>query len=179
VNVPVAVNGGIKFKTISAGGAYTCGISTANAAYCWGNNASAQLGIPSLPALAVVPTAVVGGIAFSSIHAGSGNSIYLPTCGISTGGDAYCWGYNNKGQVGSGSSGSDCTTTAGDMFACALAPVKVPGLTNVAEVDPGVFHTCAMLTDRRSFCWGDNTHGQLGDGTTTASTAPIMVKAFQ
>jgi hypothetical protein len=57
-------------------------------------------------------------------------------------------------------------------------PVAVPGLSNVVSLSAGFWHTCAAFPDGTARCWGDNTYGQLGDGTTTAQRSPVLVNGI-
>jgi alpha-tubulin suppressor-like RCC1 family protein len=75
------------------------------------------------------------------------------TCGITLGGDAYCWGRNDAGQLGDGSEED------------AAEPVQVLGGLTFASVDAGFAHTCGVTTDGDAYCWGGNDFGQLGDGS--------------
>ena len=68
-----------------------------------------------------------------------------------------------SGQLGDG------TTTSQSL------PKTVQGLSGVAELAAGYYHTCARLTDGSSRCWGENASGQLGDGTTTRRLTPTLV----
>lgn len=87
------------------------------------------------------------------------------TCYVTTAGALKCIGYNDSGQVGSG--------TASRSLAVLTTP---PGMsTGVLSVAAGTQHTCALLTDRTVKCWGRNASGQLGDGTTTNRLAPTNV----
>jgi alpha-tubulin suppressor-like RCC1 family protein len=87
-----------------------------------------------------------------------------------TDGTARCWGENDDGELGNGTSGTDV-----------LAPSTVHGidgvgnLSGVADVCTGYAHSCARLTDGRVACWGLNGNGQLGIGSTAASTVPKVV----
>ncbi|MFC1474802.1 SUMF1/EgtB/PvdO family nonheme iron enzyme [bacterium] len=83
------------------------------------------------------------------------------SCRVEDGGTVKCWGRNDYGQLGDG------TTTD------SAVPVSVSGITTATGVYTGANHTCAALQDGSLECWGDNTYGQLGDGTTTNSSVPV------
>ncbi|HEY6222359.1 MAG TPA: Ig-like domain-containing protein, partial [Gemmatimonadales bacterium] len=109
VPVPTVVGGGLTFRTISAGGQHTCGVTTDSLAYCWGANTSGQLGDSSQidrPA----PVLVHGGLHFTEVHAGAAF-----TCGLTTGLVLYCWGDGTQGQLGR------------SFLASSTVPVKVAG----------------------------------------------------
>jgi alpha-tubulin suppressor-like RCC1 family protein len=149
-SVPIPVSGGFTFRSISAGHAYACGVTTGGAAYCWGSNQYGQLGSGSKTD-SNIPVAVAGKLNFKSMSTGYGH-----TCGITTKGSAYCWGNNGSGQLGNGSE-NDSTQ-----------PVPVSGGLAFTSISPGWAHTCGTTTDGRAYCWGNNTFGQLGDGPKSA-----------
>jgi len=99
VQAPVKVAGGLVWKQVSAAASLTCGVTTANRAYCWGNNGNGQVGDSTKNTVRRVPTAVKGGILFRQIDAG-----WYHTCAVSTSNLAYCWGYGSFGQIGNGGS---------------------------------------------------------------------------
>lgn len=84
-------------------------------------------------------------------------------CARNTDGTVSCWGANEGGQLGDG-------TTLGR-----LTPVRVGGLHTATAVAAGLSHACALLADQTVRCWGFNDAGQLGDGSTSASTTPVPV----
>lgn len=86
------------------------------------------------------------------------------TCLGSTNGTVRCWGDNTNGQIGTGSTGGYIAV-----------PTQVSGLTGVREIAAGAYHVCALLADTTVKCWGYNTNGQLGNGTTNDSATPVVV----
>lgn len=109
VLVPTPVSGGLSFRTIAAGGQHSCGLTTDSLAYCWGANASGQLG-DSSQIDRPMPVLVQGGLHFGDLHAGAAF-----TCGLTGGLVLYCWGDGTQGQLGRSLLGSSSV------------PVKVAG----------------------------------------------------
>ena len=99
---PSVAAGGKTFVAIGAGNAFTCGLTSGGTAYCWGANEYGELGRgtiggdPALDSLGA-PRPVIGGHTFASLEVGG-----FHVCGITTGGDTYCWGVNIDGQLGDG-----------------------------------------------------------------------------
>ena len=154
----VAGNPTLRFQTLAAGGQHACAVTTAalgSAAYCWGFNATGQLG-DNTTITRLVPTAVSGSLAFSAIAAG-----YDHTCGLTTAGGVHCWGKNTDGQLGDGSN-TDSSI-----------PVVVAG-GPYAAITAGEKHSCALTPAGTAFCWGSNANGQLGQAG-ASSNAPVEV----
>ena len=160
-SVPAVVFGGHTFVELSAGGSHTCGRIADGTLYCWGANGFGQLGEGSTTDQQF-PTAVSAppGVTFTAVTAGQGH-----TCALATGGAVYCWGRNADGQLGDSSNTDRHTPTAVSVS---------PGLTFLT-VSAGVGHSCAVGADTKTYCWGRNTSGQLGDGTKTARIVPTVV----
>lgn len=143
---------------VAAGAQHTCAVDGAGAVTCWGANASGQLGDGSgadrnLP----VPVSGLAGGA-TAVTTGDGH-----TCALLGGGGAACWGLNQSGQIGDG------TTTTRTL------PVGVAGLdSGVTAISAGGAHTCAIVGGGVQ-CWGKNASGQLGDGTLDDHPAPVTV----
>jgi alpha-tubulin suppressor-like RCC1 family protein len=92
--VPVSVESDV--ASVTAGGDHSCGVVADGVAYCWGLNTGGQLGNGSADRVAhATPELVLGGLAFQSVSTG-----LFHTCGLTTDGTAYCWGWNNFGQLG-------------------------------------------------------------------------------
>src|SRR5258706_332114 len=145
------------FTSVSAGSAYTCGVTSAGAAYCWGDNIYGDLG-NGLTTYSSTPVAVSGGLTFAVVSAG-----YDHSCGVTTDGAAYCWGWNVSGELGNGS-----TTDSS-------APVPVSGGLTLAVISAGSEHSCGVTTSGAAYCWGYNSSGELGNGSTTDSRTPVAV----
>jgi alpha-tubulin suppressor-like RCC1 family protein len=106
------------------------------------------------------PTTAGGGGNIEAITAG-----FASTCVLTGSGGAKCWGLNQYGQLGNGSTASS-----------SLVPVDVLGLTSdVSEVAAGNQYACALTDAGGIKCWGANDTGQLGTGTTTSSLIPVDV----
>jgi alpha-tubulin suppressor-like RCC1 family protein len=159
----------VSFEAVFAGGAHTCALtSSPGAAYCWGRGESGQLGVPAPPSTcqtdgplvscSVVPVPVGGGLTFEKLAGGGAH-----TCGLTSDGTAHCWGNNQYGQLGNG-------TTASQN-----APVQVAGGFTFTSIDAGAAHTCALTSAGEAYCWGRNDRGQLGDGTENQSAVPVAV----
>ena len=101
------------------------------------------------------------------------------TCAVVSGGGVQCWGENEDGQLGDGTT-TDRSTPVDVCATGATAPCKASDdtvLTGVVGVAAGYEHTCAVTSAGTAKCWGDNEFGQLGAGTLTDSTTPVDVCA--
>jgi alpha-tubulin suppressor-like RCC1 family protein len=141
------------------GKSHTCAITLEGSVKCWGDNTIGQLGDGTMIGRST-PTDVnaLGGEAVA-IAAGG-----FHTCAVLANGAARCWGANNDYQLGDG-------TRIGRSI-----PTGVGGLASgVAVIAGGQDHTCASLRDGSARCWGYNERGQLGDGTMTDRSTPVVV----
>ena len=129
-------------------------------------------------------TPVVGAVPFSRIRSSRANSIFSTTCGVTSLGDVYCWGYGSKGQLAGAPANSACTPFSPPgvvnptpvTFVCSYTPQKIAGISNVVALDVGLEHVCAINSTAQVFCWGDGAHGELGDGNGVAEATPVLVK---
>jgi alpha-tubulin suppressor-like RCC1 family protein len=156
----VTAAGALAFQQVSSGDIHTCGVTAGSKAYCWGWNQQGQLGDGSRTER-VRPTLVKGGLLFRQISAGQAH-----TCGITTDNKLYCWGDNFFGQLGDGTESAEP----------AKVPVAVAGSRRWRQVSAGNSHTCAIAMDDRAFCWGDNSLGEIGNGS-SSSTPKLMPTA--
>jgi alpha-tubulin suppressor-like RCC1 family protein len=176
VSSPKQIGGSTTFRSITAGSIHECGIAMTGSTFCWGANFSGQLG-DSTALRRLLPTPAARGLTFMTLRAGRANSILANTCGITSIGDVYCWGWNSRGQLGSSTSHDGCVPPIGPptTFVCSYAPVKVAGMSNVVAIDVGQEHACALIAGGQLECWGENAHGELGDGTGVPQTTPVTV----
>jgi alpha-tubulin suppressor-like RCC1 family protein len=169
VGLPAAVGGGLSFASVSIGANHACGVTTSGAAYCWGFEYWGEIGDgtdnPGNPTYRANPVAVVGGLNFAGVSAGS-----FRTCGLTTGGAAYCWGFNdNSGPLGVGAPSPIDRSTPG--------PLPVLGGLTFATVSTGTEEpfTCGLTIGGAAYCWGINSFAELGDGTLTPRASPVAV----
>jgi len=160
---PAPVTGDLTFERITAGGAHTCALTPDGEAYCWGGNEVGQLGDGTARNNRSFPLPVKGELTFRQISAGR-----IHTCALTTGGEAFCWGANEVGQLGTG-------TTTDDQLVPTANPTPVAGDLTFRQIDADSDRTCGITTEGRAFCWGENFAGQLGDGTETDRAAPTPV----
>jgi alpha-tubulin suppressor-like RCC1 family protein len=162
---PRPVSGVETALALAAGGDFACVILPTTGVRCWGRSDRGQGGhglfapfiSPSCVTMSSDGTSMLGAtsLALGRTHA----------CAALDDGTVNCWGANENGQLGDGS------TLDRNQ------PVPVAGITGARSVAAGVRHTCALLEDSTVRCWGANDEGQLGDGSTTARSTPVAVKS--
>ena len=159
---PVQI-GSSSWTTVTAGSSYTAAINTTGALFTWGVNGSGQLGDGTT--IDKSSPVQIGSSSWNMVSLGVGH-----TAGIITTGALFTWGNNITAQLGDGTATSRSS------------PVQVAGaltLTNswkIVSVSPGSTHTVAIrASDSSLWAWGDNTQGQLGDGTTTRRILPVKI----
>lgn len=148
---------------VSTGSTNTCGATAAGDAYCWGTNNFGQLGdgtttASNSPKKVGAPT----GVKFATVSVAS-----AMVCGVSTVGNAYCWGTNVGRGIGS----------ATELTSTSAVRVDPPTAMTFAQVKTGSAHACALNTVGDVHCWGLNSQGALGNNETANSTVPVKVSA--
>ncbi|HEX6039301.1 Ig-like domain-containing protein, partial [Longimicrobium sp.] len=202
--VPVKVASSLAFMDLAMGGRHACALSAADGtAHCWGYNPAGSPGVPGsdttcadpvLPTCSTTPVPAGGGMRFVQIVAG-----FDFTCGLASGGMAYC--LQPGGPVAVPGGGVFASLSAGFQHVCARTPDgeawcwgssgygatgvehatdtparAAPALTFTA-LDTGAYHTCGVATDGGVYCWGTGIDGSLGDGwITSGHTAPVRVR---
>jgi len=142
---------------VAAGDYHSCAVIAA-ALYCCGSNFYGQLGTDDDVDHAEPTPVSIGSGSVDSISTGT-----LHTCAV-VGGAGWCWGDNISGQVGNG------TPSVAER-----APVRVTTLdSGIGEISAGGVHSCARR-DGSVLCWGDNSYGEIGNGTTQAQLTPVIV----
>lgn len=173
---PVQVNlgPGIQVTRVVASGlAHTCAVASDGSLFCWGNNTYGQLGIGNT-VNANVPRRVPSITSVFSLALGYQHS--CATAGTRSNMGLFCWGRNNRGQLGLGPA-----ARTDQWIPIRVASLDVQGRTLANDVTAGSYHTCAglrvMMPGGGIVCWGDNSIGQLGRGSFDSSRhdAPLLV----
>lgn len=182
---PVQAATGFSLSSIHAGLRHACGVELTGAALCWGRDqfgtGTGKLGLGTSGGTVPTPSPVVGGLTFTTLDVMNDNNILGHTCGVTTAGDAYCWGSNSGGALGGLS--TDACEFDDVPFDCSGSPVLVQGGITFRQVAVGSGsgsapfkeHTCGLAEDGSVYCWGGNEFGQLGDGTLADRPAPVLV----
>jgi alpha-tubulin suppressor-like RCC1 family protein len=171
--VPGPVPGLVGVAQLAAGGNHACARLSDGSVQCWGGNSASQL------ADSTIGAPVTGVAGASSVAASTSKTIYsysssssgcYDDCGAScavSAGLVQCWGDNRFGQIGNGSFGTSN-----------VPPTAVLGVSGVTQVVLGAQHGCALTGAGTVSCWGDNTYGQLGDGTLASRAAAGQVPSL-
>ena len=165
---PIEVPGITNALRVSAGYLHTCAVLADGTIRCWGWNGYGQLGDGTTGGISGSPPVAVGGISNAlSIHTGS-----IHTCAVLANGTVKCWGKNDYGQLGQGTSEGPQTCFG---RGCSSTPLTVPGLTGVTDLASSSDRTCAVLSDGIVKCWGDAFNYGLGSGLYGRQPTPAAV----
>ncbi|WP_224367439.1 RCC1 domain-containing protein [Hyalangium versicolor] len=156
VPVPVTIPGGA--VTIAGGLYHSLAIAADGSVYAWGNNAYGQLGDgTTTERLTPVRINLPGSV--QAVSAG-----WFHSMALGTDGRVWTWGLNTNGQIGNGSSTGN-----------RLTPYQVTLVLPATAIAAGANHSLALLSNQSAVGWGQNTAGQLGNGTTTTALVPVPV----
>ena len=159
--IPVEVAGITTAKAVATGAQFSCALLGDGTVRCWGSNDAGQLGDGPGADGGPTPVPVTGITDATAIAAG-----WSHACVLSGDGKVQCWGDNDYGELGDG--------TTDDS----PAPVVVSGITSATAIAAGPYATCAVLREGGVRCWGQNDHGQLGNGITVDSSIPVAVSGI-
>jgi alpha-tubulin suppressor-like RCC1 family protein len=152
---------------VAAAARSTCAAKRSGAVSCWGANEVGQLGSGAAnPTPNPSPTAV-SNLDAVALWAGS-----IHACAVRRGGAVACWGAGFQGQIGDGQPRATATTPT-------ATPTAVSGITTAIGVGTGGNHSCAPTSAGSILCWGDNAHGESGNGVAGGQLpSPESVKGY-
>jgi alpha-tubulin suppressor-like RCC1 family protein len=163
------------FTSLMLGHSHTCAINSSSKVYCWGSDLYGQLGNNSTSSTSnSIPLIVQysSGSDFVAQSLGKVSGSVQHSCAIVSVppiNKAYCWGFNSSGQLGTSNNSNALNPTAVTATSGNVLYNK-----NVQKLAMGSFNTC-VVADSKVYCWGSNTYGQLGDGTTVPKNYPVAV----
>jgi hypothetical protein len=147
---------------VCVGAGFACGRTAGGQVVCWGANERGQLGDGTDSDEAESASRVRGLDRVLHIDCGA-----MHACALRDDHSVWCWGDNSAGTLGQS-----------DELELSREPVRVPGLENVASIATGSGVSCALFDEGAPRCWGDNSTGLLGDGTTRTSATPVEATAI-
>lgn len=151
--VPAPVAGGHQFASVHGSLYNTCGRTTAGEVYCWGSGDHGMIGNGGFAeSLVPVKVSLPAGTQASFLSAHTAHA-----CALTLAGEAWCWGFNDRGQLGRGFAGGDHATPA---VAAAGVQFKAIATNNRS--------TCGLTPAGQVLCWGRNEDGDLGRGFTSS-----------
>jgi alpha-tubulin suppressor-like RCC1 family protein len=153
---PERVQGPPKWKMVTVGSTFACGVAAGGRGWCWGSGN--ELGATAIHDRSAIPVPVAGERSWRSFTAGATHA-----CGIAQGGAAWCWGNAGNGALGNGQNVHQRT------------PVAVSGGLTFASLAAGYSYTCGLTAAGKAYCWGWNENGVLGNGTTRNALVPTPV----
>jgi len=150
---PVQVGGFTNIEAIAAGDCYTVALKKNGTVWTWGSNLCGELGDGTYTDR-TTPVQVLNLTDVTAIAAGDCYTVALKRDRT-----VWAWGINWHGWIGQGGGHMTGTECNGEV------PVQVPNLTDVTAIAAGHYHTIALRSDGTVLAWGNNEHGQLGDGS--------------
>jgi alpha-tubulin suppressor-like RCC1 family protein len=170
---PIALGNGVAVRKIAVGSNHTCALlafgERTGAVSCWGSNVRGRLGLGISSEASVSSPQLSGGLPVlvnlgtdaqnRPLEAVDLSAGFEHTCAVIADGRLKCWGGNTSGQLGNGS--RNATGSESSQMGNSLVAVELGGI-GARSVSAGAGHTCVVLEDGGTRCWGDNFYGQLG-----------------
>lgn len=158
--LPAPVSG--SWSSVGISGSNTCGIRTDDTLWCWGPNASGQLGTGTTRA-STSPVQVGQDRDWRQVSLRGDNGT-TSACAVRVDGTLWCWGANDSGQLGNGTTDRS------------LVPTRVDQTRSWSGVEVGVGFACGVKNDGSQRCWGRNDARELGNGRAAGSVFPTKVE---
>lgn len=156
----VGTGTGWDVRRVATQGDFTCVEQGNGTVQCFGLGTNGQLG-NGMFANASAPQTVGGGMQLRGVSTGKYHA-----CALDPNGNAWCWGYDGQAQLGRG------LVRSWPYASAAPVPVTMPQGVTFRAIATGDSHSCAIGTNERIYCWGDNSYGQLGRGIWTPDATP-------
>lgn len=151
--------------SVTLGNGFACALNEAGRAFCWGWNYQGQVGNGTVGTPVRTPVPVAGELVFTELSAAG-----YHVCGLTAGGEAYCWGSNEEGETGTGTVGPGVAVPTPVQTALRFTQISAEGIGFSSS-------TCGLTGAGEAWCWGDNRFGKLGNGTTESSAVPVRVQS--
>ena len=162
--VPVGLPAGTRVTAVSAGGYHNLALTSDGSVLAWGYNEFGALGDGTTTNSSTpIPVHLPAGTRVTAVSAGLFDNLALTSDG-----SVLAWGLNDYGELGDGTTNTSSTPST-------PVPVDLPAGTRITAVSAGYQHSLALTSDGSVLAWGNNTYGELGDGTTTVSPTPVPV----
>lgn len=168
---PAPVAGTVSFKAIVTGYTHTCALDMDGGAWCWGSDINGELGAGTTPDQScrglpcqTRPVRVATGERFTQLAAGD-----MFTCGLATSGTVFCWGYNDKGQLGTTARIDTCNS-----LPCSRTPTASGGTRTYARITAGRSSVCALTSRGETWCWGYDGISVVGSHAHNYSAVPWL-----
>ncbi|MFM8529325.1 MAG: RCC1 domain-containing protein, partial [Ilumatobacteraceae bacterium] len=159
-STPVNLGSGRTAVAITTAANHSCAILDDGTVKCWGDNEYGQLGVGNTTDSNTPGSAVDLGAGRTAVAISAGQS---HTCALLDDGNVRCWGYNWRGALGNGNTETSLVPAVAVNLGVGL---------HATAISAGDNHTCAILTNRSIKCWGSNSYGELGNGTTQHLSTP-------
>lgn len=176
----------VRRERVVTGVFFSCGIAIAGT-QCWGANDAGTLGNRTIavPGDTVFPARISPDPGFISLTANKANNVTSGNvCGLTSLGDAYCWGLSPTSVLGPAA--TDICVPFNNQVPCLRAPTLVASGRNFRIIDVGGMNTpvspnfsperlCGVTLTGDAYCWGENSEGAVGNGTVVSPTSPVLV----